>query len=231
MSFLFWSAQPENSQPPRYNLKNQFIVTYNISGTIFNFSYITLSKQIYTNLYNYAYTMPSNELVLDKDNFIYLDLSPEVFQYIHDYIKGYDIRIQNLDIKTKEMILRDAKILKITPLIDMITLELPTQSNDVLNKWANIIASTLTHTGVNIEKMVESCTGKELPYPLSQKIRHLFETNINIRNKLKQCVKNTLEVQYTGKNTPDSLLLQLIMELSKDVSFQEIIEKILIDYL
>jgi len=104
--------------------------------------------------------MPSNELVLDKDNFIYLDLSPEVFQYIHDYIKGYDIRIQNLDIKTKEMILRDAKILKITPLIDMITLELPTQSNDVLNKWANIIASTLTHTGVNIEKMVESCTGK-----------------------------------------------------------------------
>lgn len=230
MSFLFWSTS-ENNQPPRYNSSKDYIVTYNISGCIFNFSYITLSKYKTTNLYKYAYEMPSNKLILDKDKFIYLDLSSEIFQHIHDYIKGYDMRLSDLNIKTKEMMLRDAKILNIIPLVDMIKLELPNHSNDVLNKWANIIARTLIHTGVNIETMVESCTGNKLPYPLSQKIRHLFETDPTIRNKVKKIVKEILEVQYSGKNTSDGLILQLLMELSKDTSFSDIIEKLLSDYL
>lgn len=229
MSFLF--RQSEEIKPPRYSLSKDYIITYNISGKIFSFSYMTLAKHKNTNLYNYAYKMPSDKLILDKDEFIYLDLSSEVFQHIHDYIKGYDIRLQDLNIKKKEMILRDAKILNIQPLVNMMMAELPNPSKDLLNKWANLIASTLIRTGINVETMVESCTGNKLEYPLSQKIKVLFESNPAIRNKVKKCVKEMLEVQYTDKNTIDSLLIQILMELSKDMTFQDIVENLLSKYL
>lgn len=232
MSFLYWTNQVKHqNKPPHYNASKDHIITYNVSGKIFSFSYLTLSKYRNSNLYSYAYEMPSNKLILDKDNFIYLDLSSDIFQYIHDYIKGYDIRLQDINIKTKEMILRDAKLLNLQSLADIMVCELPSPSKELLNKWANIVTSTLLKASVNIESMVESCTGNKLEYPLTEKIKTLFETNPVIRNKIKKCVTEILEVQYTNKNNVDSLILQVLLELSKDMTFQDLIESILGKYL
>jgi hypothetical protein len=226
MSLFFWSSAKDN-QPPKYNPDNDHIITYNISGKLFSFSVITLSKYKGTNLYKYAYEVPNSKLVLDDNQLIYLDMSSIIFQHIHDYIKGYNIRIQDMDIKTKEQLLRDADILNIKSLVGLIKDELPVLSPELMNKWANFIAKSLISVGINVESMVESCTGKKLEYPLSIKIRDLFENNKSVRQKIRKCVQNILETQYQKNNAVDGLLLQMTMEMSNDTEFQSLIASIM----
>jgi hypothetical protein len=227
MSFLFWTSETKNNDPPRYNSKTDFIVTYNISGKIFSFSYLTLFNIKDSNLYKYAYEMPKNKLILDSNNFIYLDMSPEIFQYIHDYIKGYNIKICNMNLKEKEWLHKDAKTLNIISLVESIEKELPKYTSEVMNKWANIIAKSLITIGVNIESMIEACTGKKMSFSISHKIRQLFETNDEIRQKTKKYVKNIMESQYDNNSNVDGLLFKIVMELGKEPEFQNIVESFL----
>lgn len=227
MNLFFWTSEVKDNQPPKYNSDKDHIIVYNISGTLFSFSIITLLKFKDSNLYKYAYEMPENKLLLDNNDLIYIDMSPKIFLHIHDFVKGYDIRISDMDIKEKESLLRDAEILNITPLINLIKIELPTLTPDLMNKWANFMAKTMITLGINIETMIESCTGNKLEYPLSHKIRNLFENNIQVRNKVRKCVKNILETQYQKNNAIDGLLLQLTMELSNDVNFQSLIQSVI----
>jgi hypothetical protein len=227
MSFLFWTSDTKSNEPPRYNPKSDFIVTYNISGKIFSFSYLTLYTIKNSNLYKYAYEMSKNKLILDPNNFIYLDMSPQIFQYIHDYIKGYDIKIDNMELKEKEWLYKDAKMLNITGLVELVDKELPKYTSEVMNKWANIIAKSLITTGINIEGMIEACTDTKMSFPIGHKIRHLFETNEEIRQKIKKCVKNIMESQYEKNSNFDGLLFKIVMELGKETDFQNIIESFL----
>lgn len=231
MNFLLWSSESQVKGPPKYNPMKDFIITYNISGTTFSFSYLTLKQHKESNLYNYAYKTSKTEFIFDKDGFIYLDMCPVIFQHIHDFVKGYDLRLQDMDIKTKTRILRDAEILKIKKLIDVMKLEMPQYSNDIMNKWANIIAKSLISTGINIENMVESCSGNKLKFPLSNNLKTILETNPVIRNKIKNCVKEIMETQVHNKNSVDSIILNIVMEMSKDTTFQELLENLLSNYL
>jgi hypothetical protein len=224
MSFLFWTSENKTNEPPRYNPNTDFIITYNISGKIFSFSYLTLLNIKDSNLYKYAYEMPKNKLILDPNNFIYLDMSPQIFQYIHDHIKGYDIKIDNMELKQKEWLSKDAKILNINNLVKLVEKELPKYTSEVMNKWANIIAKSLITIGINIENMIETCTDSKMSSPISHNIKHLFETNQEIRQKVKKCVKNIMESQYEKNNNFDGLLFKIVMELGKEADFQNIIE-------
>lgn len=227
MSFLFWTSENKTNEPPRYNSNSDFIVTYNISGKIFSFSYLTLLNIKDSNLYKYAYEMPKNKLILDPNNFIYLDMSPIIFQYIHDHIKGYDIKIDTMELKQKEWLSKDAKILNINNLVKLVEKELPNYTSEVMNKWANMIAKSLITIGINIENMIETCTDTKMSSPISHKIKQLFETNQEIRQKVKKCVKNIIESQYEKNNNFDGLLFKIVMELGKEADFQNIIESFL----
>lgn len=226
MSLFFWNYTSV-IQPAKYDPEKDHIITYNISGTLFSFSVITLTRFKDSNLYKYAYQMSADKLLLDKNNLIYMDMCPQTFKHIHDYIKGYDIRISDMDIKEKERLLRDADIWNIQPLVNKVKEELPSLTPELMNQWANFMAKSIITLGVNVETMVESCTGKKLEYPLSQQIRKLFENNSNVRQKIRKCVQNILETQYQKNNAFDGLLLQMSMELSNDVDFQSLIESVI----
>lgn len=227
MSLFFWNYTSTVDQSPKYDPEKDHIITYNISGTLFSFSVITLTRFKDSNLYKYAFQMPADKLLLDNNNLIYLDMCPLIFKHIHDYAKGYDIRISDMDVKEKERLLRDADIWNVQSLVDKIKEELPSLTPELMNKWANFMAKSIITLGVNVETMVESCTGKKLEYPLSQRIRNLFENNSHVRQKVRKCVQNILETQYQKNNALDGLLLQMGMEMSNDVDFQSLIQSVI----
>jgi len=228
MSFFWKSNSITESGPSRYNKEKDNIVTFNISGqNDFSYSILTLNNFKNSTLYKYAYEIPSSQLILDDNNNIYLDLCPTIFRHIHDYMKGYDLRIDDMTLKTKERIYKDAKLLNIDKLVREIELSLPKFTPETMNYWANIIAKSIIAMGVNIEAVYLSTTGKPLEYKISQKIRDLLEKNTNIRERVRKCVKYILESKCQNGSNVDKLILELLLEISKDLNPKSILEQFL----
>lgn len=114
-------------------------------------------------------------MILDSDNNIYFDTLPSTFKHIHDYIKGYQIRLDKLSLEEKERLLQDAHHFILPDLVESIIKELPNLATEHLNYWANLIAKTLIAVGVNIELIYKQIIGESLPFPLNDKIRELLE--------------------------------------------------------
>lgn len=228
MNLFYWATGPEKVSPPRYNDENGNIVTFNLSGQKnYSYSRITLNKFKDSELYKYAYLLSASKLVLDDNNYIYLDLCPTIFRHIHDYMKGYDLRLDDMNLRTKERLYRDAKLLNIDQLVREMEQHMPTYDKETMNYWANVIAKSVIAMGVNVETIFKSFTGTDLEYNLSQKLRDLFEKDPNIRDRVRKCVKTILESKCQNGNQSDKLILDLLLEISKDTNPRSLLERFL----
>ena len=212
------SRSKSNYGLPRYNEANGQIVTFNVGGQkFFSFSRITLSKYKDSLLFKFAFLMPVKGLVLDSDKFIYLDISPETFQLIHDYMKGYSLDFKNMTLNIKERLLQDAITLQLPELVKLVEKQMPDLSPENVNYWADLISQQVVLLGKNLESIYYETTGENMDYRLVKKLDALVNKDEKTQQKISECVKQIIEKRKQEADSIDSVLLHFMNEIATDL--------------
>lgn len=220
MSFLFRDSPvyiPKGKT--RYDIDTDLIITFNLSGQkTYSFCNKTLAKFPESELYHLAFNIPEENLCLDENNFIYLDLCPDTFKHIHDFMKDYSIPYEELSLSTKKRIHQDAQRLKLKPLEDDIKEVMPNLSVENIRHWSNLIAKGIISSGLTVEHIYKCINQLDMPYPLATKLRVILETNEDIRDQVRKCVVSILEYRSQEGSPIDKLLIMILNQIGQDVN-------------